>query len=125
MSLPSLLAGAALGVAIALGWRSFMDTRKKERKKEREKEPESEVLFFPDSDLDPSLSEEERVLRYKSVLCGSRPLARMLEHLEGAKRQEFLFFSFLKPLLVVSQSCKFMKLLAIFEGEKHRIVNTK
>ncbi len=89
----------ALGVGVAAGaaatallcarkgqLRHRAGGERQEQKEEEDEAGDNEVLFFPDSSLDPDMSEEEKVLRYKSVLGGSRPLARMLRHLSSARR---------------------------------------
>jgi hypothetical protein len=46
----------------------------------------SEVIFFPDSDLDRNATYEEKWVNYRQLLRSSRPLERLIYHLSSAER---------------------------------------
>ncbi len=85
--------------------------------KDDDEEDLAEVLFFPDSAIDASMSEEERIRRYKAVLGDSRPLAKMIQHLEEAKKSVDVCV-----YMMTSESLARAVLCGVHSGVKVRLI---
>lgn len=79
-----VVGGAAVLLASVWCYRCLLGKKKKGDDEESKTFP-SEVIFFPDEDLDCAATKEENVSNYKGILQSSRPQQRLISHLREAR----------------------------------------